>query len=180
MSKKLEDLFQLPPGPSMFDPEPEISTEEIAEYNSTIEESKDMLQATDTVMDKIDFALPTVSDLEASDAEMDSLAKLAEDSFKNMMELSMNVDPRFSGPILQSATALLGHAITAKTAKMDKKLKMISLQLQKARLDVATKNKEAKDPEKETISGEGMILDRNTLLKEVLAANAEANQKANQ
>jgi hypothetical protein len=86
-----------------------------------------------------------------------------------MVDLGMNVDPRFSGVILQTASTMLGHAITAKTAKMDKKLKMIQLQLQKAKLDQQIKKDagKAKDDE-EPIDGKGMVLDRNELLKQIL------------
>jgi hypothetical protein len=58
---------------------------------------------------------------------------------------------------------MLGHAITAKTAKLNKKLKMIDLQLKKAALD---QKNSAKDEEVESTSlGEGKTLDRNELLK---------------
>ena len=81
----------------------------------------------------------------------------------------MNVEPRFSGVILQTAGMLLGHAITAKTAKMDKKLKMVQLQLAKAKLDYQIE-KDAKNanPAEEAIDGQGMVLDRNELLKQIL------------
>jgi hypothetical protein len=51
------------------------------------------------------------------------------------MDLGMQVDSRFASEIFSVASNMLGHAITAKTAKMDKKLKMIDLQLKKMRLD---------------------------------------------
>jgi hypothetical protein len=79
----------------------------------------------------------------------------------------MNVEPRFSGVILQTAGMLLGHAITAKTAKLDKKLKMVQLQLAKAKLDHQIK-KDTKDPVEEAIDGQGVVLDRNELLKQIL------------
>ncbi|HET8688771.1 MAG TPA: hypothetical protein VFM18_19310 [Methanosarcina sp.] len=79
----------------------------------------------------------------------------------------MNVEPRFSGVILQTASQLLGHAITAKTAKMDKKLRMVQLQLQKARLDHQIKKDTAKE-EETPIEGEGIVIDRNELLKQIL------------
>jgi hypothetical protein len=61
----------------------------------------------------------------------------------------------------------LGHAITAKQAKIDKKLRMIELQLKKARLD-QTANKNQED---EPQSATGMVLDRNELIKTILANN---------
>ena len=58
---------------------------------------------------------------------------------------------------------MLGHAITAKTAKLDKKLKMIDLQMKKMKLDRDV-------PEEQTPmqTGEGMVLNRNDLLERLL------------
>ena len=61
---------------------------------------------------------------------------------------------------------MLGHAITAKTAKVSKKLKMIELQLKKAALDQKQASKE-KEIEA-TPLGEGKALDRNEILKALL------------
>jgi hypothetical protein len=69
---------------------------------------------------------------------------------------------------------MLGHAITAKTAKLNKKLKMIDLQLKKAQLDQKEANKE-KEIES-TPMGEGKSLDRNALLK-LLTAKSNENDK---
>jgi hypothetical protein len=163
MSKKLEDLFDLPPADSVT---------ETVDTSIALQESHDMQQAladADEAIDKIDVALPTVRDLDASDKDMDDLADLAQTTFKDLMDLAMNVEPRFSGPIIQSASTLLGHAVTAKVAKMDKKLKMIDLQLKKARLDkMETKSTET------PIQAEGIVLDRNELLKTILANSKES------
>ena len=96
---------------------------------------------------------------------MDELAILAKDKFEDLMELGMNMDPRFGGQVFQTAGTLLGHAITAKTAKMDKKLRMVQLQLQKAKLDHQT-SKDA--PEDTAVDGQGVVLDRNALLDQIL------------
>jgi hypothetical protein len=69
---------------------------------------------------------------------------------------------------------LLGHAITAKTAKMDKKLRMVSLQLQKARLDHQVKKDAGKAAEDEPVDGQGIVLDRNALLDQILQKNKNA------
>jgi hypothetical protein len=114
-------------------------------------------------LEKIENALPQVRGLETGDMEMDSLATLAISSYKDLMDLGMQVDSRFSSEIFNVASAMLGHAITAKTAKLNKKLKMIDLQLKKAALD---QKNSAKDEEVESTSlGEGKTLDRNALLK---------------
>lgn len=158
MTKKLEELFNLPSA----DVTPE-------EAQAIFEENKDIIAQVDDAIDKIDHALPMVRDLDAGDQELDELAALAKAKFEDMVDLGMNVDPRFSGVILQTASTMLGHAITAKTAKMDKKLKMIQLQLQKAKLDQQIKKDagKAKD-EEEPIDGKGIVMDRNELLKQIL------------
>ena len=118
-------------------------------------------------LDKIENALPQVRGLASSDSEMDDLAKLAQDSYKDLMELGMQVDSRFASEIFGVAGTMLGHAITAKTAKINKKLKMIDLQLKKAQLDqkAILTSKEIEN----TPVGEGSLLDRNELLKQILA-----------
>ena len=114
-------------------------------------------------LSKIEQALPQVRGLEAADDEMDSLAELAQSSYKDLMDLGMQVDSRYASEIFNVAGTMLGHAITAKTAKLNKKLKMIDLQLKKAQLDQKEANR---DKEIEaTPMGEGKSLDRNELLK---------------
>ena len=157
ITKKLEQLFNLPSD----DATPE-------ESQHTINDNRDIITQVDLAIDKIDAALPFVRDLDTADSELDELAKLAQDKAEDLIDLGMNVEPRFSGVILQTAGMLLGHAITAKTAKMDKKLRMINLQLQKAKLDHQIK-KDAGKAEDNPIEGEGLVLDRNDLLKHILS-----------
>jgi hypothetical protein len=161
MTKKLSELFDLPDLSS-------IDHVESNEALKTIAENKSIIAQVDAAIDKIDIALPTVKDLEASDVEMDELAELATNGYKDLLELGLNMDPRFGGVVFQTAGTLLGHAISAKTAKMDKKLRMVQLQLQKARLDHQT----TKDnPEDRPIDGQGIVLDRNALLEQILQKN---------
>ena len=169
MTKKLESLFNLPE-------EPLEPTK--AESQAIIDENQEVIQAVNTAIDKIDAALPMVRDLETGDNELDELAKLATDKFQDLIDLGMNVDARFSGTILQTAGTLLGHAITAKTAKMDKKLRMIQLQLSKERLDFQREQaeKKASVPGEESIEGQGVILDRNALLQQILNKPAAQNK----
>jgi hypothetical protein len=161
MTKKLSELFDLPDLPS-------TDSAENSEVLQTIADNREAIARVDEAIDKIDVALPTVRDLEASDAEMDELADLAKSKFEDLMDLGMNMDPRFGGVVFQTAGTLLGHAITAKTAKMDKKLRMVQLQLQKARLDHQISRE---NPEDRPVDGQGIVLDRNALLEQILQKN---------
>lgn len=162
MTKKLESLFNLP------EVQDGATTEEV---QKVIEENKNIIVEVDNAIDKIDAALPGVTDLDRMDEELDELAKLARDKAEDLLDLGMNVDPRFGGVIFQTASQLLGHSITAKTAKMDKKLKQIQLQLQKAKFDHQVKKDAGKAEDEEPIDGKGMVLDRNALLASILEKN---------
>ena len=161
MTQKLEELFNLPPA--------EETTAESAK--STIEENRAIIQEVDSAIDKIDAALPYVNDLDTSDKELDDLSDLAKEKFQDLIDLGMNVEARFSGHILATAGTLLGHAITAKQAKLDKKLRMVDLQLKKARLDAQiAKDNNKTDGDKiiDAEDGRAVVLDRNELLKQIL------------
>lgn len=161
MTQKLTELFNLPI-------DNEVSTEEA---EAVIEENKAMIAEVDAAIDKIDAALPFVNELDTSDQELDELSDLAKEKFQDLMDLGMNVEARFSGTILQTAGTLLGHAITAKQAKIDRKLKTIDLQLKKARLDMQQSQKAAQtDVDKliQAADGNGVVIDRNELLKQIL------------
>jgi len=155
MTKKLQELFEMP----MSD------DHTVNELNAPIAE--EITKQAYSNLEKIENALPQVRGLESADIEMDSLASLATSSYQDLMELGMQVDSRFAAEIFSTAGTMLGHAITAKTAKINKKLKMIDLQLKKAALDQkeADKTKEIQA----TPIGSGTVLDRNELLKSLLA-----------
>ena len=161
MTQKLEELFNLPPS--------DATTPE--EAKSSIEENRAIIQEVDLAIDKIDAALPYVNDLDISDKELDDLSDLAKEKFQDLIDLGMNVEARFSGHILATAGTLLGHAITAKQAKLDKKLRMVDLQLKKARLDAQiAKDSTKTDGDKiiDAEDGRAVVLDRNELLKQIL------------
>ena len=151
MTKKLEELFELA----------------TSEKNDLVEplpqQTAEITQSALDSLQKIETALPQVRGLETADVELDELVELAKDSYKDLMDLGMQVDSRFSAEIFGVAGTMLGHAITAKTAKVNKKLKMIELQLKKAALD-AKLNPVEKDISNVPL-GNGQALDRNELLK---------------
>jgi len=152
-NKKLEELFDLPTS---------ADSDDTVVY--TTEQTQAALYEIDTTIDKIDAALPGVRDLSSSDTEMDELAQKATDTFDELMSLGMQVDSRFAAEIFGVAGTMLGHALTAKTAKLNKKLRMIDLQLKKANLDIKTADADHTPAQQ----GQGHVLDRNELLERLL------------
>lgn len=115
--------------------------------------------------DKIAAALPRVRGLgDISDNELDALANKAEQAYDDIMDLGMNVEPKYSARMFEVAANMMNAAITAKSAKIDKKLKMIDLQIKKLAID----KKHGESGPGETVNGEGYILtDRNSILEKL-------------
>lgn len=119
--------------------------------------------------DKIAAALPRVKGLgDVSDQELDSLASKAEQAYDDLMDLGMNVDPRYGSRMFEIAAQMMNAAITAKTNKIDKKLKMVDLQLKKLAIDKKNGNGDGNN----TVEGEGYIVtDRNSILAKLKNMN---------
>ena len=172
MTKKLEDILNLPNVKEAFKEvdkkEKDKKLRETANGNPSTKnldpQTKKNLEKSYAEFDKVAAALPQVKGLgELSDLELDKLAVEAEESYKNLMDLGMNVDSRYSGRIFEVAGNFLRNAIDAKSGKIDKKLKMIELQLKKQKLDQSNKDG---GPIEES---DGFVIsDRNELMKKLL------------
>lgn len=165
MSRKIEEIFDLPPANAVEDDDVDspITLEETG-FDLT------MLQDTLEIADRINQALPLVRDLNSLDADMDKYADQAMKAFKDLMDLGQNVDDRNAAAIFDVAGKMMTNAISAKTAKAEKKLKMLDLQLRKARLDLDTRKVDAillsaVEPE-EGVAEE--FEDRNSLINAVI------------
>ena len=155
MTKKLETLLNLPPNeePLIAPSASEVPTIDLQEK---LEE-----------FDKIAAALPKVKGLgDMADSELDALAAKAEQAYDDLMDLGMNVEARYGSKMFEVAAQMMNAAITAKTNKIDKKLKMVDLQLKKLAIDKKSGSNES------PIEGEGYILtDRNSILEKLKNLN---------
>jgi hypothetical protein len=133
------------------------------------------LKEIDATIDKIDAALPMVRDLETGDRELDDLANMAKESYDNLMDLGMQVDSRYASEIFAVAGTMLGHALTAKTAKLNKKLKMVDLQLKKMKMD---QDQASKGGDEAVETAHGQVLSRNDLLERLMSTRDQNNNKA--
>jgi hypothetical protein len=161
MTKKLEELLDLPPNPNS---KKKISAE-IIDPKAVETPAQERLRTIDE-FDKISAALPQVKGLgDLSDTELDALAQRATDAYDDLMDLGMNVEARYGTRIFEVASSMLKNAIDAKAAKIDKKLKMIDLQLKKAKLD---KDSGDGGGEGGVVDGSAYIVsDRNSLLQKL-------------
>jgi hypothetical protein len=156
MTKRLEDLFNLDSKQKEASKE-EKSHREHTEVKSIDDSYKEIQKITNT--------LPQIAELDGlDDSELDQLATKAEQAYDELMDLGMNVEVRYAGRIFEVASSMMGNAINAKTAKLDKKLKAIDLQMKKYKIDRETPGEDPND----VINGQGYIItDRNELLKKL-------------
>lgn len=151
MTKKLEEMLNLPNNEDIV---AETNKEQaIIEQESTFRDIEEF--------DKIASALPAVKGLgELADKELNEVADKAMQAYDDLMDLGMNVESRYSGRVFEVAGTMLKTSLDAKVAKLDKKLKMVELQLKKEKLD-----KEDSSPTG-MVNGEGYVVtDRNSLLE---------------
>ena len=126
MTKKLEELFNLPE--KEINPIPKAINEEIVEKATTVKSLDDSIQE----VERITQGLPQIVELnDLNDGDLDNLAAKAEQAYDDLMDLGMNVEVRYASRIFEVAGGMLKNAIDAKSAKVDKKLKAIDLQLKK-------------------------------------------------
>ena len=159
MTKKLEELFNLNEQAQPV-PEVELAVETPVKDHTPVRS----IDESYAEVERITQSLPAINELnDLGDAELDDLANMAEKAYDELMDLGMNVEVRYSSRIFEVASSMLGHAITAKTNKVEKKLKAIDLQLKKYKID-----KDNNEDPNDVINGQGYVItDRNELIKKL-------------
>ena len=159
MTKKLEDLLNMDDSKEIIK---QAQEQEKAQAKHEIAHEESFRDIED--FDKIAKALPQVKGLgEMADKELNEVADKAMQAYDDLMDLGMNVESRYSGRVFEVAGGMLKTSLDAKVAKLDKKLKMIDLQLKKEKMD-----KDSGSNDDGMISGEGYVVtDRNSLLEKL-------------
>ncbi len=150
MTKKLEEEFNLPP------------IEEVTDVVPSKEETQEIIEETQnaiSVSEKINLAFKEIKGLEDHEVEMNDIAKEALNSYKQLMDLGMNVSDMAAGKVFAEASNMLKIALDASDAKTKAKLQQIDLMLKKARIDKFSD----KGNSEETV--QATVFDRNDLLK---------------
>ena len=155
MTKKLEEMLDLPESREIIE-EARAKPAPIVQHTESLRDIAEF--------DKISSALPAVKGLgKMADEELNDIAERALTAYEDLMDLGMNVEARYSGRVFEVAGSMLKTGLDAKVAKLDKKLKMIDLQLKKEKID-----KEGKSGDDSIVNGEGYIVtDRNSLLEKL-------------
>src|SRR6056300_415161 len=159
MTKKLEELLNLPDSKEIIDQDKNDSKKE-DKKTALIEHEE--TQRNIAELDKISAALPQVKGLgEMADKELNEVASKSMQAYEDLMDLGMNVESRYSGRVFEVAGNMLKTNLDAKVAKLDKKLKMVELQLKKEKMD-----RDSGPGDGDIVNGEGYVVtDRNSLLE---------------
>ena len=163
MTKKLEDLLNLPDSKKIID-QAEVQEAEQTKYEvSQAETFRDIEE-----FDKITSALPAVKGLgKMADDELNVIADKAMQAYDDLMDLGMNVESRYSGRVFETAGGLLKTSLDAKVAKLNNKLKIVELQLKKEKQDKDNNNGDG-----DIVNGAGYVVtDRNSLLEKLKGLN---------
>ena len=108
MSKKLEELLDLPDSKEIIQQEKARNKQEVVkQQNDTLRDIAEM--------DKISAALPQVRGLgELADNELGEVADKAMEAYEDLMDLGMNVESRYSGRVFEVAGQMLKTNLDAK------------------------------------------------------------------
>jgi predicted transcriptional regulator len=164
MTKKLEDLLNLP------DAQGAIKKEKAKESPAAVIAEQEKTFRDISEFDKIAAALPIVDGLgQMADRELNEIADKAMAAYDDLMSLGMNVEARYSGRVFEVAGNMLKTSLDAKVAKLDKKLKMVELQLKKQKID-----QDSNDDNNGFTEGEGYVVtDRNSLIERLKGLNKD-------
>jgi hypothetical protein len=148
--EKLEQTFDLPP----LDLEPVVDSQQLMNDASELQQQWQQ-QDHDQVHDQ----------------EMDEIASLAVEYGKTLHDLGMSVEVKHAGEIFNASGNMLKVALDARNAKMEKKLKMLKLELDRLKLDRSMPD--AND----TMQVENVtVLDRNALLAQIRELGSQVNK----
>lgn len=160
MTKRLEDLLNLPE-----------STKMLAEEKKTVRQNEDKLRILEEDLEPVEINhrfeeitddLPVATGLgSAADKELDRIANKAIKAYDDLMDLGMNIEMRYSARIFEVAGQMLKTSLDAKATKINKKLKMLELQVKKEK-------NEKNNTEGSIITHSNQIVaDRNTILDQL-------------
>lgn len=146
MTRKLEDLFDLPETPPDDNKEsPECTDNPMQEMQEIIK--KNGVNSAKNFDDRMDI-------------ELDDIAIKANNTYNDLISLGANVDSRYSARIFEVASIYLKISLDAKSTKINKVLKSSELQYKQNKLS-------GNDSSKSVVGSDHIITDRNSLLEKI-------------
>lgn len=155
MSTHLENAFELP------------NLTELVSSSATPPSTQEVSDALNQAKD-LESQFEKINGFDQHDREMDEISEKAMTSHIDLMELGMNVEVRYAGEIFSVSAQMLKIAADVRNNKVEKKLKLLRLQIDKMRID-----KMSKSDDSNVLDGNAMTLDRNEILKQLQQINKQ-------
>jgi uncharacterized membrane-anchored protein YhcB (DUF1043 family) len=174
MTKKLEELFDLPRSEELVKNDATEHSEPADITPEQLEENRGIVVA---AIDEIEHSLPTVTGLDQMNTDYDEIRQEAMEHFKNTADLAYNVDARFSGELLNAANQSLGLALEATKAKHLVSLKTIEAKMKKLKLDSDLAKKAVNADGEQADNAVGFVLSRNEILDRLVGNRDSENDK---
>lgn len=165
MTRKLEDELNIPA--TYEDDHFEHDDVDIDSREQAINTANAIMSSLST-SEKIDAALPSISGLEVHDREMDDISKRAIDAYDELVHLGRASPVMYSCKVYEVAGQVLKTAMDARDSKINKKIKLLELQMKKMKLDDDTGNGKRSDDEG---------LDRNAIFDMIKNSATEVKPK---
>jgi hypothetical protein len=123
-------------------------------------------------------SLVSADELQKLDKEFDEIAEDALEQFDTLIDHAFNSAPSHQGKLFEVAASMMTTALNARTAKVDKKLKLMKMQLEQAKFERMLA-KEQQNPVQGTIESETVVKDsRNRIMEEIYKMmDKEKNEK---
>lgn len=186
MTKKIEDELNLPrlkEALQHINVEDQGESEEdssLSEEHSQMEnpQTAEQYQAAMQKTQQLENDLMDAEGLEKHDSEMDEISQEAMQSYRDLMDLGMNIEEKHSGQVFEPAVNMLKIAMDARNSKSEKKLKLMRLQLEQARLKRDMNKENDANPADGGEGTDAITADRNKLLS--LMQEMKKNQNGSQ
>lgn len=101
------------------------------------------------------------------DSEMNEIAKESHEAFKDLFDLGLSVETKYTAEIVSAAERFKNTQLSALKIKVERKLKAIDLRLKERRLDLLEKKQNSEIGQR-TVDGDGEYIDddRDSILED--------------
>lgn len=174
MTKQIEDELNLP---RLKDALAQLEKDQKIEQEKELPNDPAAIEAWANALEhtkKLDTDLLDVKSMDNHEAEMDEISKEAMQSYQDLIDLGHNVEAKHSGQIFEPATQMLKIALEARNSKIEKKLRLMRIDIDRARIE-----RDLSKDENLPIRGEGaevIIAGRNNLLDEIRKKMADSDK----
>lgn len=175
--KKLNDVFNLPE-------EDDSDIDETVDIEEHKEPEKDTITYNiadfEPVISKANEISREIRDTENIDKDFDDLSKRSMEVFELLVDIGQNIEDKHVSDIFDVASKMMTNSISAKTHKMERKLKAINLEIQnhkadieRQKLDQKIKERAARGDDSKPIDGdsERILVSREDLIRQIIKEN---------